>query len=67
MKKLSILGIVVGAALLTAAPVSLQWSHEKNVVLSLDRADARVGQPLSAGSVAGVHRRAARRAYRRGY
>ena len=67
MKKLSMLGIVVGAALLTAAPVSLQWSHEKNVVLSLDRADARVGRPLTATSVAGVHRRAYRRAYRRGY
>jgi hypothetical protein len=66
MKKLSMLGIVVGAALLTATPFSLQWS-QKNVVLSLDRADARVGQPLTAGSVAGVHRRAARRAYRRGY
>ena len=67
MKKLSILGIVVGAALLTAAPLSLQWSHESNVALSLDRADARVGRPLTATSVAGVHRRAARRAYRRGY
>ena len=66
MKKLSMLGIVVGAALLTATPFSLQWS-QKNVALSLDRADARVGQPLTAGSVAGVHRRAARRAYRRGY
>ena len=67
MKKLSLLGIIVGAALLTAAPISLQWSYERNVALSLDRADARVGQPLTAGSVAGVHRRAARRAYRRGY
>jgi hypothetical protein len=66
MKKLSMLGIIVGAALLTATPFSLQWS-QKNVALSLDRADARVGQPLTAGSVAGVHRRAARRAYRRGY
>jgi hypothetical protein len=66
MKKLSMLGIVVGAALLIATPFSLQWS-QKNVALSLDRADARVGQPLTAGSVAGVHRRAARRAYRRGY
>ena len=66
MKKLSMLGIVVGAALLTATPFSLQWS-QKNVALSLYSADARVGQPLTAGSVAGVHRRAARRAYRRGY
>ena len=65
MKKLSILGMVVGAALLTVTPFSLQWSHEMNVALSLDRADARVGRPLTATSVAGVHRRAYRRAYRR--
>ena len=60
MKKLSVLGIIAGAALLTATPVSLQWS-QKNVVLSLDTADAR-GRPLTATSVAGVHRRAYRRA-----
>ena len=66
MKKLSIVGILVGAAFLTAAPFSLQWS-QKNVALSLDKADARVGRPLTATSVAGVHRRATRRAYRRGY
>jgi hypothetical protein len=58
MKKFSVLGIIVGAALLTAAPVSLQWSHEKKVAISLDRADARIGRPLTATSVAGVHRRA---------
>ena len=28
MKKLSMLGIIVGAALLGAAPFSLQWSQE---------------------------------------
>jgi len=67
MKKLSILGIVVGAALLAATPFSLQWSQENNVAVSLDRADAKVGRPLTATSVAGVHRRATRRAYRRGY
>jgi hypothetical protein len=27
MKKLSMLGIIVGAALLTATPFSLQWSQ----------------------------------------
>jgi hypothetical protein len=67
MKRLTMLGIVIAAALLTAAPFSFQWSHEKNVSLSLDSADARVGRPLTATSVAGVHRRATRRAYRRGY
>jgi hypothetical protein len=66
MKKLSIVGILVGAAFLTAAPFSLHWS-QKNVVLSLDSADARVGRPLTATSVAGVNRRVHRRAYRRAY
>ena len=61
MKKLSMLGIVAGAALLTATPFSLQWS-QKSVVLSLDTAAARIGRPLTATSVAGVHRRASRRA-----
>ena len=63
MKKLSMLGIIGGAALLAATPFSLQWS-QKNVALSLDSADARIGRPLTATSVAGVHRRAYRRAYR---
>ena len=66
MKKLGIVGILVGAALLTSAPFSLQWS-QSNVVLSLDTADARVGRPLTATSVAGVNRRVHRRAYRRAY
>jgi len=63
MKKLSMLGIIGGAALLTAAPFSLQWA-QKNVALSLDSADARIGRPLTPLSVAGAHRRAYRRAYR---
>jgi hypothetical protein len=65
MKKLSVLGIIIGGGLLAAAPYSLQWSPKKNVVLSLDRADARVGRPATAVSIAGVHRRAYRRAARR--
>ena len=64
MKKLSVLGIIGGAALLTAAPFSLQWS-QKTVTLSLDSADARIGRPLTPLSVAGVHRRAYRRTVRR--
>ena len=56
MKKLAILGIIGGAAILTAAPRSLQWS-QKNVALSLDSAEAREGRPLT-------HPRAHRRAYR---
>ena len=61
IKKGTILGTIVGAALLTAAPFSLQWS-QKTVALSLDSADARIGRPLTPLSVAGVHRRAYRRA-----
>jgi len=63
MKKLGMLWTIGVAALLTAAPFSLQWS-QKNVALSLDSADARIGRPLTATSIAGVHRRAYRRAYR---
>ena len=33
----------------------------------VSRADARVGNPLTPGSIAGVNRRVERRAYRRGY
>jgi hypothetical protein len=58
MKKLAMLGIIGGAAILTAAPLSLQWS-QKSVALSLDSAKAE-----TATSVAGVSRRAYRRAYR---
>jgi hypothetical protein len=63
MKKLTLLGIIGGAALLTAAPL-LQRS-QKNVPLSLDSAEARIGRPLTATCVAGVSRRVHRRAYRR--
>ena len=59
MKKLAMLGIIGGAAILTAAPLSLQWS-QKNVVLSLDSAKAE-----TATSAAGVSRRVHRKAYRR--
>jgi hypothetical protein len=67
MKKLSMLGIVVGAALMTAAPFTIDWSHKSDVALSIDRADARVGRPLTPGSVAGVNRRVHRRAARSYY
>ena len=41
MKKLGMLGIIGGAAILTAVPLSLQWS-QKNAMLSLDSAEARI-------------------------
>jgi len=51
MKKLGMLGIIGGAALLTVAPFSLQWPQHE-VSLSLNSANAR---PLT--SIAGIHRR----------
>jgi hypothetical protein len=58
MKQLVTLGIIGGAALLIAAPLSLQWS-QKNMPLSLESAEA------TEASVAGVSRRIHRRTYRR--
>jgi hypothetical protein len=63
MKWSSALGIAATAALLCAAPLSLDWSPAKTLSLSIDTADARVGRPLTPGSVAGVNRRVHRRAY----
>jgi hypothetical protein len=63
MKKLSLFAVSVGGALVCAAvPASFNWSSAK---FSLDTAEARVGRPLTATSVAGVSRRVHRRAYRR--
>ena len=62
MKKLTMLGIIAGAALLTAAPFSIQWS-QKNVgsaalttLLTLSQAEAQT---------AGMQRRETRRTARR--
>ena len=64
MKKLSLLGATLGAALICAAvPLSLHWSAAKTLALSVDTADARIGRPLTPMSVAGVNRRVHRRAY----
>jgi hypothetical protein len=62
MKKLSMIGILVGAAVLCAAPISLRQSQDKGVSFSVDRAEARIGRPLTPGSIAGVNRRHNRRA-----
>ena len=67
MKKISVIGAtLLGAAVLCAAPLSLHLSQDKGMSLSADKAQARIGRPLTPGSVAGVHRRYERRAYRRG-
>jgi hypothetical protein len=62
VKKSSIVTCALGAALICAAPVSVQWSPKKTLSLSIDSASARVGRPLTPGSVAGVARRTDRRA-----
>ena len=56
---------VMGGLLLATLPVSIQWSAEKNLSISQDKAYAVVGRPATPGSVAGVHRRHGRRAVRR--
>jgi hypothetical protein len=55
------------ACILSAIPVSLRISPDARLSLSANSASAEIGRPLTATSVAGVHRRHARRAYRRGY
>ena len=57
------LGLVLAAGLLSAAPLSLHSSPGAILSVSLDRAEARVGRPLTPMSVAGVNRRVHRRAY----
>jgi hypothetical protein len=64
MKKISVIAAtLVGAAVLCAAPISLH----NGLSLSVDKAQARIGHPLTPVSIAGVHRRYERRAYRRAY
>ena len=66
MKKISVIGAtLVAAAMLCAAPISFQLTQDKGLSLSVNKAGAVVGRPLTPGSVAGVHRRHHRRACRR--
>ena len=69
MKKITVIRATLMATVLCAAPMSLQLS-DKSLSLSLDKAEARIGRPLTPGSIAGVHRRTERRAgvyYGHGY
>jgi hypothetical protein len=66
MRRLALVSAtIVGAAILSAAPMSINRSGERNLSVSLDKAYAVVGRPLTPGSVAGVNRRHSRRAVRR--
>ena len=67
MKLLTVGATALFAGILCATPVSLRFAPKGNVSLSMDSAAAVIGRPLTPLSVAGVHRRAERRAYRRGY
>ena len=64
MKKLSIL---IGALILTATPVSIQWSRIMTngpSAITLDKANAIYGRPATPRSYAGRARRAYRQTYR---
>ena len=66
MKKLSQFAVSVSAAVVCAAvPASFKSSPANTTLFSLNTAEARVGRPLTATSVAGVSRRVQRREYRR--
>jgi hypothetical protein len=65
MKKISIIGVLMGAVIVCAIPISLNWSPDKGLSVSENSAEARIGRPLTPGSIAGVNRRVHRRAYRR--
>jgi hypothetical protein len=62
-----IVAAVLCGVVLCAAPFSLRFSPEGSVSLSVDRAAAIIGRPLTPLSIAGAHRRAYRRAYRGAY
>ena len=61
MNKPGVVGIVVGAALLTTAPVSIQLSPKSLVQLSVTKADAQYG--VDRRHYRRVYRKADRRAY----
>ena len=48
MKKISVIGAaLVAAAVVCAAPISLHLSQDKGISLSVDKAQARIGRPLT--------------------
>jgi hypothetical protein len=56
MKKLSTLGMIIGASLLWATPVSLHWSPTKALQLSVDGAQAQIGRDRPYYGYGGYHR-----------
>ena len=63
MKQMSATTIAIAASTFgCAALLSLNWSEQRGISLSVESAQARVGRPLTPVSVAGVARRQNRRA-----
>src|SRR5262245_20588016 len=63
MTNMSLTKVVVAASTFACAGLlSVSWSEQRGVSLSVEEAQARVGRPLTPVSVAGVARRQNRRA-----
>jgi hypothetical protein len=69
MKQMSLTTVAIAASTFAcAALLSFGWSEQRGLSLSVEKAEARVGRPLTPVSVAGVARRQNRRAgYGYGY
>jgi len=65
MQAIQIKKILLGLLLLFCSMlISINWTYKTGVKVSFAKsAYARIGRPATPGSVAGVHRRAHRRAY----
>ena len=63
MKRMSLTtGVIAASTFACAALLSFGWSEQRGLSLSVEKAEARVGRPLTPVSVAGVARRQNRRA-----
>jgi hypothetical protein len=62
MKQIGLKAMLAASVFACGVFGSVDWSRDDGVSLSIDRAQARVGRPLTPVSVAGVARRTTRRA-----
>jgi len=62
MKQIGLKAMLAAAAIVCGVSGSADWSSDNGLTLSVERAQARVGRPLTPVSVAGVARRTTRRA-----
>ena len=64
MKQMSLTTVAIATSTFTcAALLTFGWSERRGLSLSVEKAEARIGRPLTPVSVAGVARRHNRRAY----